>query len=313
MKQALYMLTLGCAVLLASPFSIRAQELEPRLYQNVPVGLNAVLFGYSFSTGNVLFDSSLPVEDGEADVHTVFAAYLRTLDFFGRSGKVDLLLPFAGADFHGFLDGVFRTRTPTGFADPRVRLAVNLTGSPVLTRQEFAKYRQETIVGASLQVIVPLGQYDSTKLINLGSNRWSFRPEVAVSQRLRRWFLEVAGGAWLFTTNDNFFGGQTLEQNPLYYIKGDIIYNFRFRRGFWLSFNAGWANGGETTVDGVFKANLQRNTRLGSTLNIPLTLQNSLKVVYMSGLTTRLGTDFDTISLVYQFTWGGKGGKPGGQ
>jgi hypothetical protein len=162
-------------------------------------------------------------------------------------------------------------------------------------------------------VIVPLGQYDSTKLINLGTNRWSFRPEVAVSQRLRRWFLEVAGGAWLFTTNDNFFGGQTLEQNPFYYIKGDIIYNFRFRRGLWLSFNAGWGNGGEATVEGVFKANLRRNTRLGSTLNIPLTPRNSLKVVYMSGLTTRLGSDFDSINLVYQFMWGGKRGRPGGQ
>ena len=313
MNQALHVLTLACAVLLASPSSIRAQELEPRLYQNVPVGLNAFLIGYGFSTGNVLFDSSLPIEDGEADVHTVFAAYIRTLDFFGRSGKVDVVLPFADADFQGFLDGEFRTRTPTGFADPRFRLAVNLTGSPPLTGEEFAKYQQQTIVGASLQVIVPLGQYDSTKLINLGSNRWSFRPEVAVSQRFRRWFFEVAGGAWLFTTNDNFFGGQTLEQNSLYYIKGDIIYNFRFLRGLWLSFNAGWANGGETTVDGVFKANLQRNSRLGSTLNIPLTRQNSLKVVYMSGLTTRLGSDFDSITLVYQFTWGGKRGKPAGQ
>ena len=158
-------------------------------------------------------------------------------------------------------------------------------------------------------MIVPLGDYDSTKLINLGSNRWSFRPEVAVSQRFRRWFFEVAGGAWLFTRNDNFFGVQTLEQNPFYYIKGDIIYNFRLLPGLWLSFNAGWGNGGETTVGGVFKANLQRNTRLGSTLNIPLTRQNSLKVVYTSGLTTRLGSDFDSINLVYQFTWGGK---PGG-
>ena len=217
MKQALYIFMLGCAVLLASPPLIRAQELDPRLYQNVPVGLNAVLIGYGFSTGNVLFDSSLPIEDGEADVHTVFAAYVRTLDFFGRSGKVDVVLPFSDANFQGFLDGEFRTRTPTGFADPRFRLAVNLTGSPPLAAQEFAEYRQETIVGASLQVIVPLGDYDSTKLINLGSNRWSFRPEVAVSQRFRRWFFEVAGGAWLFTRNDNFFGVQTLEQNPFYY------------------------------------------------------------------------------------------------
>ena len=107
-------------------------------------------------------------------------------------------------------------------------------------------------------------------------------------------------------TNDDFFGGQTLEQNPFYYVKGDIIYNFRFLRGLWLSFNAGWANGGETTVDGLFKANPQRNSRLGSTLNIPLAPRNSLKVVYTSGLTTRLGADFDSINLVYQYTWGGK-------
>ena len=155
-----------------------------------------------------------------------------------------MVLPFSDANFQGFLDGEFRTRTPTGFADPRFRLAVNLTGSPPLAAQEFAEYRQETIVGASLQVIVPLGDYDSTKLINLGSNRWSFRPEVAVSQRFRRWFFEVAGGAWLFTRNDNFFGVQTLEQNPFYYIKGDIIYNFRLLPGLWLSFNAGWAKWG---------------------------------------------------------------------
>jgi len=243
MKRASYVLTLACAVVLASPFLIQAQELEPRLYQNVPVGLNAVLFGYGFSTGNVLFDSTLPIEDGDADVRTFSAAYIRTLDFFGRTGKVDIVLPFSDADFQGIVDGEFRTRTPTGFADPRVRLAVNLTGSPPLARQEFATYRQQTIVGVSLQVIVPLGQYDATKLINLGSNRWSFRPEAAVSHRLRSWFLEVAGGAWLFTTNDNFFGGQTLEQRPLYYLKGDIIYNFRFRRGLWLSFNGGWASG----------------------------------------------------------------------
>lgn len=298
--------TVGVAWLASSPAA--AQDLEPRLYQNAPVGLNAIFLGYGFSTGNVLFDSSLLIEDATADVHIVLFAYLRTLELFGRSAKFDVVLPFSDANFRGFLDGEFRTRDPTGIADPRFRLAVNLVGSPPLSAPEFRNYRQKTIVGVSLQVAVPLGQYDRTKLINLGANRWSFRPEIGVSRSLRRWFLEMAAGGWFFTANNDFFGGSTFEQKPILFIKGDAIYNFR--PGLWLSFNFGIANGGETTVNGDFKANLQRNTRLGLTLSIPLAPRNSLKIVYTSGLSTRLGADFDSISVLYQYTWGRAGRPP---
>ena len=155
------------------------------------------------------------------------------------------------------------------------------------------------------RLLVPLGQYDPTKLINLGANRWSFRPEIGVSRSLRRWFLEMAAGGWFFTTNNDFFGGATFEQNALLFIKGDAIFNFR--PGLWLSFNFGIANGGETTVNGEFAANLQRNSRLGSTLSIPIARRNSLKIAYTVGLSTRLGADFDSISVSYQYTWGGAG------
>ncbi len=295
--------TVGVALLASYP--AKGQDLEPRLYQNAPVGLNAIVLGYGFSSGNVLFDTALLIEDATADVHVVLFAYLRTFDFFGRSAKFDVVLPFSDANFQGLLDGVFRTRNPTGMADPRFRLAVNLVGSPPLSAPEFRNYRQKTIVGASLQVAVPLGQYDPTKLINLGANRWSFRPEIGVSRSLRRWFLEMAAGGWFFATNNDFFGGATFEQNALLFIKGDAIFNFR--PGLWLSFNFGIANGGETTVNGEFAANLQRNSRIGSTLSIPIAPRNSLKIAYTAGLSTRLGADFDSISVSYQYTWGGAG------
>lgn len=298
--------TVGVTLLVSSP--VRGQDLEPRLYQNAPIGLNAIILGYGFSRGNVLFDTALLIEGATADVHVALFAYLRTFDFFGRSAKFDLVLPFSDANFQGFLDGEFRTRNPTGIADPRFRLAVNLVGSPPLTGPEFRNYRQKTIVGASLQVALPLGQYDNRKLLNLGANRWSFRPEIGVSRSLRRWFLEMAAGGWFFTTNDDFFGGSTFEQKPLLFIKGDAIYNFR--PGLWLSFNFGIANGGETTIDGDFKANLQRNSRLGSTLSIPIAPRNSLKIAFTSGLSTRLGADFDSITVLYQYTWGRAGRPP---
>jgi hypothetical protein len=113
----------------------------------------------------------------------------------------------------------------------------------------------------------------------------------------------MAAGGWFFTTNNDFLGGSALKQNALLFIKGDAIYNFR--PGLWLAFNFGFANGGETSVNGAFKANLQRNSRLGSTLSIPIAPRNSLKIAYTTGLSTRLGADFDSISVVYQYTWGG--------
>ena len=281
-----------------------AQELEPRLYQNSPVGLNGLVLGYGYSAGNVLVDSSLPVEGATAEIHSLTVGYLRSFAFFGKSAKVDVGLPISWGSFEGFVAGEFRTRKPTGLADPRIRLAVNVLGAPALSRREFATYRQKTIVALSLQVALPLGEYDRARLINLGANRWSFRPEVGVSRAWGRFYVETAAGAWLFTENEDYFGGRSLTQSPLYFIKGAVIYNLK--PGVWLALNAGIANGGETRIDDSPAATLQRNSRVGATFSFPVARANSLKVVWTSGLTTRIGADFDSVGLVYQYTWAGK-------
>ena len=184
-----------------------AQELEPGAYQNVPVGLNVVYAGYGFSQGNVLFDAALPIEGSDATVHTMALAYLRTVSVFGRSAKFDAQVPVSWARFEGVVSGEFRTRSPQGLTDPRVRLSVNVFGAPALDLPGFVKYRQRTIVGASFQVALPLGQYDRTRFINLGAHRWSFRPEIALSHTRGRWIFEASAGTWLFTDNDDYPGG----------------------------------------------------------------------------------------------------------
>jgi len=194
-----------------------------------------------------------------------------------------------------------RTRSPSGLADPRFRLSVNLLGSPALTPQEFAKYQQRIIVGASLQVAAPLGQYDPDRYINLGANRWSFRPEVGVSYARGHWILEGAGGAWLFTDNTDYVGSTTLAQTALYFATANAIWTFR--RSLWLAFSYGLANGGKTRVDGAVTNELQRNDRLGATLVAPVHKSFAIRVVYTSGLSTRSGADFDSIAFGGQYTW----------
>jgi hypothetical protein len=291
----------AAASLAAVPAAAPVQDLEPALYQNAPVGLNAAAVSYVFSTGNVLADASVPLADATADVHTIGLAYVRTLDVFGHAAKVDALVPIAFGTFKGTVNGEFLTRSPSGLADPRVRFMVNLLGAPALEPKEFASYRQKTILGVSLQMVAPLGQYDPSRFVNLGSNRWAFRPELGVSHAWGRWYLEAAAGAWLFTKNHDVFGGATLAQDPLLFVKAQIIYTFR--RGLWLSANYGRADGGETSLNGGAKTALQRNNRLGATLSVPLGRPGALKLVYTTGLTTLTGADFDSYGVVYQITW----------
>jgi hypothetical protein len=288
--------------LAGSPRVLVAQELEPRAFSPVPVSVNFAAMGYGYSYGNVLLDPSIPLEDGKGKVHSLLGAYVRTFSFFGMSAKADAIVPFAFGDWEGRLAGQDTTRSATGFGDPSVRLSVNFIGAPALEIPRFMTFRQGTIVGASLRVIAPLGQYDNARLINLGTNRWTFVPRVGASRRLGRWFVEGIVSAWLFADNNDFLGG-TLEQDPLWAIQGNVSYVFE--GGAWASVNGGWGSGGRATVNGVEGSTRQENARFGATVTYPLTRRASLKLAYIGGASTRLGADFDSFVLVYQHRWGG--------
>ena len=140
------------------------------------------------------------------------------------------------------------TRDVNGPVDPRFRLSVNVYGAPALSAEQFASYRQDLIVGVSLQVSAPLGEYDSSRVVNIGTNRWSFKPELGMSKAWGALTLELIPGITFFTTNHDFFGGKTLEQDPIYSLQGHLIYEFS--PAFWAALNTTYYTGGRTTVNG---------------------------------------------------------------
>ena len=260
------------AVLAVTAFALmaweaRGQDLEPRTYSNIPVGLNFLIAGYGYSVGGVVTDPSFPLEDGDVQIHSTVLAYARAVDVWGTSGKFDVVLPFAWVSGTATFRGQPREREVSGLADPRFRFSVNLYGAPALSLQEFADYKQDLIIGASLQVSAPLGQYDSSKLLNIGTNRWSIKPELGVSKALGPLTLELDAGVTFYTNNDDFLNGMTLEQDPIYAVQGHLIYNFG--AGVWGALDATYYTGGRTTVDGVKGNTLQENTRLGLTVALP--------------------------------------------
>src|SRR5687768_9309631 len=217
MRRARSMFLAGwlAAMLASSGPGARAQSLEPRAYSPAPTGLNFLIAGYAQTEGGLSFDTAVPISDARISTSGPVLAYARTLDLGGQSGKLDVILPFARLSGSALFQGQPVSREVTGAADPLMRLSVILHGAPAMTPAEFRSYRQGLVIGASVQVSAPLGQYDETRLLNLGTNRWSVKPGIGVSQTFGRWTLEVEGAVTFFTTNDNFFGGGTRSQRPL--------------------------------------------------------------------------------------------------
>ena len=268
----------------------------------MPVGLNFAVAAYSHSTGGIAFDPSVPLENGEGHVHALSLAYVRTLDVLGNAGSVAVLLPLARFSGSATLNGVEESREIAGMADPGLRLAVNFYGAPAMTAAQFAGYRQGLIVGASLTLTAPLGQYDPARVVNLGTNRWSVKPELGLSQAAGPWTFELsAGGTW-FTKNDDYFGGNAREQEPIY--STQVHVTRQFGRGTWGAVSATYYRGGGTSLNGVARDDRQSGSRFGATFALPLGGGHSLKLFASTGLYARTGTDFDTVGVAWQYLWG---------
>ncbi|HEY6123381.1 MAG TPA: transporter, partial [Steroidobacteraceae bacterium] len=278
-----------------------AQELEPRAYSPSPVGLNFVLFAGSRSTGEILPDPSVPIENIEATIDAGVAGYGRTFALWGQSASVAVAVPYVWGDVSGDVGEERRAVTRDGLGDVRLRLATNLLGGPALTPKEFMQRTPRSTLGASLVVIAPTGQYYSDKLINIGTNRWAFKPELGFSMPHNRWMFDVYAGLWLFTDNDEFFGGVRRSQDPITTIQGHVSYTIRPR--LWIALDSTYYFGGQSTVDGVLKADRKENSRLGVTFSLPIGARQSIKASWSEGASTRTGNDFSTWGVAWQYAW----------
>jgi len=278
-----------------------AGEIEPRAYVNTPVGVNFLLAGYAYSNGDLSTPGASPLKDAKLTSHSGILAYARSLDVFGASGKFDVIAPYTDLSGTATVSGQPRERNVAGFNDPRCRFSVNFYGAPALSVEEFPDYRQDVLIGASVQVSVPLGQYDKSKLVNIGNHRWYVKPDIGISKQWGDFTLELSSGATFFTENKDYFGGNKQEQDPVYTSQFHATYNFG--RGVWAALSGTYDNGGRTTVNGVRSADYQNNSRMGVTLALPVNRNNSVKLYASTAVHTTVGNDFDLLGIVWQLRW----------
>lgn len=299
-------LWLTCATLLVlAGFGVdsRAQDIEPRAYSNAPVGVNFFIGGYAYTDGGLAFDPALPVKDPKLHTSNLVFGYARALNLFGKAGKVDVILPETWLNGYATMNGQRIDRSVEGISDAKVRLSMCLYGAPAVDLKEFSTYKQDLIVGVSLQVTAPTGQYDPNRLVNIGMNRWSFKPEIGISQALGKWTLEGQVAATFFTDNKDFYGHQERSQEPLFSAQGHVIYSFP--KGKWGSFDATYFTGGQTSIGPKTNLDLQKNWRLGATFAVPLNRRSSIKLYASDGVSARTGNNYSMVGMAFQYRWGG--------
>jgi hypothetical protein len=280
-----------------------AQELEPRRWTHLPVGANFAGVGYAYTDGNIFLDPAVLIEGAKANVNSSAFAYIRSLDILGKTGRVELMAPYSVGRWEGVVNGEFASVRRNGFGDPRVRLAVNLSGSPAQSVSEFSPSGDGTIFGAALDISAPWGEYRSDRLANLGSNRWVLTPQLGVVHTRGQWAFEVTGSVFLYGDNDEYFGEVLLEQDPLFALQSHAIYTFR--PGLWASLSVGIGERARSTVDGVEQNNRQSNVLWAASVGIPIDRRQGVKIAFMKGTTSRaFGVDYDRLILAYSFMWG---------
>jgi outer membrane putative beta-barrel porin/alpha-amylase len=289
----------GVIAVLLNTGSSAAQELEPRAYSPSPTGTTFIAVTATRSAGGVFTDPSAPLIDVEAELGVLGLGVGHSFALLGKSALVLGFVPITWATASGQIGEDRRETSRRGLADPRVKLSMILAGATPMTRADFARAPRRTILGASLTVVPPLGQYDPAKLINLGSNRWSFKPEVGVSIPVRRWTLDTYAGVWVFTDNDRYYPGHAVrQQDTVVALQAHVSYTL-FRRA-WLAGDVTWYGGGQSTVDAAVTSDPFRNTRFGGTLAVPIGTRQSVKLAYSDGAATRFGADFTTITAGWQ-------------
>jgi hypothetical protein len=304
-RPALWMIA-GCIWPIA-----HAQDLAPRAYVITPIHSNAITLTYAFYSGNLDF-GNIPITDATAQASVPVLSYFHSMNFFGRTAMVGASLPYGVGNFHGSVLGTETNVYRSGLLDSNYRLSVNLKGGPVMTVQQYRGWKQKTIIGASLRVVAPTGQYDPTKLINWGNNRWAFKPEIGLSRRWNRWVVDAYGGAWLYTKDPEFFsknqynpGVVAQTQAPIGAFEGHLSYDVRPR--LWASLDGNFWFGGKTSLNGVENPSSElRNSRLGGTVSFPLSKHQSIKLSYNNGAYIKFGGDFQNLSLAWQYSWVGR-------
>lgn len=279
-----------------------AQFTDPRTYTNSPVGTNQVELFYGYARSNTSIDPSLIVEGAKFSVNEGIVDYTRSFALWRRMAWVEPSLPIAG--LAGSIGGTNVSGSVTGAGDLACQFGMLLKGGPALSPSEFENYKLTTSVGASVTITAPTGRYDPNKLLNLGTDRWSFKPEFGLSRpfgREQKWALDAYVNSYFFTDNTRYRGVEILSQRPLPGVETHVSYSFN--DAVWVSLDGRYSLRGNTLINGIQQNDVQENFILGSEVNVSLNERNTLIFVLAKAFVHQNGPSVRGFTVRYDYSW----------
>jgi len=281
----------------------QAQFTDPHSYDNTPVGINQLEVGYAFVRGNASIDTSLAITGANIDVNQEIVDYTRYFGLLHRVMWAEAAVPVA--QLAGSIEGTRIEGSTAGAGDSSYTLGTLLKGGPALGVAQFDDYRPATTVGVSLTVTAPTGLYGADQLLNVGADRWAFKPEVALSHPFgpeKKWQLDAYANAYFYTDNTSYHGREILRQEPLAGVEGHVSYSFN--DSVWMSLDTRYSFRGATVVDGVDQNNGQENVIVGSELNMSIDSRHSLLFEFAKVVVHQNSPAVTGFSVKYDYTWG---------
>lgn len=284
-------------VCLAKSYS---QDIEPRRWTPTPLGTHVIGLGYIYQSGDILFDPALQAEDVKLDMHAFASVYVQPLKLGNKLGRLDVTLPYVIARWKGLLSGVPTEKKRYGIADPILRFSVNLIGPNAMNAQDMMVYYKNnpknTMLGVSLAVTLPLGIYDDNRLLNIGQNRFVFRPQIGMVHNWGLWSFEFSSSVFVFTNNNQFFNNQTKKQKPVFAAQTHLIK--RFSNRMWTSVSVACGLGGESVVEGDELGDQHGDLLYSASFGTQLSKTQGVKLVYMRWETLRdVGSKTNSLGL----------------
>jgi hypothetical protein len=285
------------------PGALCAQFTDPRTYTNAPVGLNQLEAASAYAHADASVDTSLVIGGASLDLYGADVAYTHNFGVLGHFAWAKATVPFA--TLRGSVAGTNISGSTTGTGDISLELAGLLIGGPALGAAEFETYEPTTTLGIGLTVTAPTGEYHPNKLLNLGSDRWSFKPELAVSHPFgpeQKWEIDAYINAYFFTDNSEYKGVEILRQEPLPGLEGHLSYSFT--PSVWASLDARYSFRGETLIDGLAQNDSQESLVMGTEVNWSPNSHHSLDLVFAKALVHENAPTNTAVTLKYVYSWG---------
>ncbi len=291
-----------CLFLLAQP--AEAQGDGPRSQLLAPVRGNVFAPTYLDLSSNFNFAQDILIKDADISSEVGVATYIHYFAIGGRFAQL-WINPIWGS-VGGTIEADPRSinvPSVSGFADPYLAMRIGLVGAPALKVADFVKHRQGFQLHALLGAYVPVGDYDSRRPLNLGTNRWAVRlgapMVVPFGKPGNMTYLEIVPSVNFYTDNKDPFGADRREQDPLFMLESHLSHDFSPK--FWGSIDLRYQNGGETTTDGIPDDN--RIGQLGGGLSLGYWFSHSLGLQASYGEILAKNDDSEGSMLRVRLTW----------